>query len=173
MRGNPIYRLEHRSGEIAKCILGGLRSSSDVLKELRESISNGAIDRERNVTVTAELNGLPLGDVMTKVRKMPAAQNLPPGVRLVPSGDSEAFVELFLGFALAMLAGVVCVYVVLLLLFHSGSQPLVILAAVLAGVTMVILDFDRPGNGQIIVQPFSLNSVIEKMRVDLGAMQPD
>jgi multidrug efflux pump subunit AcrB len=75
-------------------------------------------------------NGLPLGDVMTKVRKMPAAQNLPPGVRLVPSGDSEAFVELFLGFALAMLAGVVCVYVVLLLLFHSGSQPLVILAAV-------------------------------------------
>jgi multidrug efflux pump subunit AcrB len=88
------------------------------------------LDRERNVTVTAELNGLPLGDVMTKVRKMPAAQNLPPGVRLVPSGDSEAFVELFLGFALAMLAGVVCVYVVLLLLFHSGSQPLVILAAV-------------------------------------------
>ncbi|MEY4357689.1 MAG: hypothetical protein RL469_1015 [Pseudomonadota bacterium] len=88
------------------------------------------LDRERNVTVTAELNGRPLGDVMSKVRKLPAATNLPPGVRLMPAGDSEAFFDLFIGFALAMLAGVVAVYVVLLLLFKSASQPLVILAAV-------------------------------------------
>ena len=88
------------------------------------------LDRERNVTVTAELNGQPLGDVMAKVRKLSAVKNLPPGVRLLPAGDSEAFFELFIGFALAMLAGVVCVYVVLLLLFKSASQPLVILAAV-------------------------------------------
>jgi multidrug efflux pump subunit AcrB len=87
-------------------------------------------DRERNVTVSAELNGLPLGDVLATVRKMPAMQNLPAGVNIVPAGDSEAFVELFVGFALALLAGVASVYVVLLLLFHSGTQPLVILAAV-------------------------------------------
>ena len=88
------------------------------------------IDRERNVTVTAELNGQPLGDVMSKVMKLPEVRNLPAGVRIVPAGDSEAFIELFVGFAVAMLAGVVAVYVVLLLLFHSATQPLVILAAV-------------------------------------------
>lgn len=88
------------------------------------------LNRERNVTVSAELNGQPLGDVMAKVMRMPELQNLPPGVRLVPAGDSESFVELFVGFALAMLAGVVSVYVVLLLLFHSATQPFVILAAV-------------------------------------------
>ena len=88
------------------------------------------IDRERNVTVSAELNGQPLGDVMSKVMALPEVRNLPSGVRIVPVGDSEAFVELFVGFAVAMLAGVVAVYVVLLLLFHSATLPLVILAAV-------------------------------------------
>ena len=88
------------------------------------------LNRERTVTVSAELNGLPLGDVMAKVRKMPAMQNLPAGVRILPAGDSEAFVELFVGFALALLAGIASVYLVLVLLFHSGTQPLVILAAV-------------------------------------------
>ena len=88
------------------------------------------LNRERTVTVSAELNGLPLGDVMTKVRGMSAYNDLPAGVRILPAGDSQAFVELFVGFILALLAGVLSVYLVLLLLFHSATQPLVILAAV-------------------------------------------
>jgi len=87
-------------------------------------------DRERNVSVSAELNGLPLGEVMATVRKMPAMQNLPVGIAILPAGDTQAFVELFVGFAVALLAGVASVYLVLLLLFHSSTQPLVILAAV-------------------------------------------
>jgi multidrug efflux pump subunit AcrB len=91
-------------------------------------------NRERNVTVTAELNGLPLGEVQAQVRRLDVMQKLPPGVRVLPSGDSEAFVELFVGFAFAMVTGVLCVYVVLLLLFNSVTQPITILSAVpLAG----------------------------------------
>jgi multidrug efflux pump subunit AcrB len=91
-------------------------------------------NRERNVTVTAELNGLPLGEVQAQVRRLDVMQKLPPGVRVLPAGDSEAFVELFVGFAFAMVTGVLCVYVVLLLLFNSVSQPITILSAVpLAG----------------------------------------
>ena len=88
------------------------------------------LDRERNVTVTAELNGLPLDSVMKQVKALDAMTMLPPGVRVLPTGDSEAFVELFTGFAFAMLFGIVSVYLVLLLLFHSASQPLTILSAV-------------------------------------------
>jgi len=87
-------------------------------------------DRERNVTVTAELNGQPLGDVMAKMRKLDLMKRLPPGIEVKPAGDSKAFRELFLGFALAMLTGISCVYLVLLLLFNSPTQPLTILAAV-------------------------------------------
>ena len=87
-------------------------------------------NRERNIKISAELNGLPLGDVMASLRKMPATTSLPAGVWIVPSGDTEAFGEMFLGFAIAMLTGIGCVYLVLMLLFGSAVQPLVILAAV-------------------------------------------
>lgn len=86
--------------------------------------------RQRNITFTAELNGLPLGDVMRDVEALPSLQRLPPGVKVLNTGDAEIFIELFVGFALAMAAGLFCVYAVLLLLFNSASHPLIILAAV-------------------------------------------
>ena len=49
---------------------------------------------------------------------------------LQPAGDSEIFEEMFAGFMMAMVAGLFCVYGVLLLLFNHASQPLTILVAV-------------------------------------------
>ena len=86
--------------------------------------------RQRNVTFTAELNGRPLGEVMSEVQKLPSVQQLPPGVGFLNTGDAEIFVELFVGFAIAMVAGLVCIYMVLLLLFNHAMQPLTILTAV-------------------------------------------
>ncbi|WP_290890960.1 efflux RND transporter permease subunit [Arenimonas sp.] len=86
--------------------------------------------RQRNITFTAELNGRPLGEVMAEVEQLPSLQRLPPGVQVQNTGDSEIFVELFVGFALAMAAGLFCVYAVLLLLFNHASHPLIILMAV-------------------------------------------
>jgi len=87
-------------------------------------------DRRRNVTITADLNGRPLGDVDAQVKALPALQQLPAGVTVQPAGDSEVFQELFLGFGIAMITGIVCVYGVLLLLFNHAGQPLTILIAV-------------------------------------------
>ena len=53
----------------------------------------------------------------------------------------------------------------------TSAADLEALEQQLQGQTRELSD-DRPGNGQIIVQPFSLNSVIEEIRVDLGARQP-
>ena len=86
--------------------------------------------RQRNVTFTAELNGRPLGEVMSEVEKLPSVQTLPAGVSFLNTGDAEVFVELFIGFALAMAAGLICIYMVLLLLFNHALQPLTILTAV-------------------------------------------
>jgi multidrug efflux pump subunit AcrB len=87
-------------------------------------------NRERNIRITTELNGQPLGRVMAQLDALPAIKNLPAGVRILNTGDAEALVEMFTGFGLAMLAGIASVYLVLLLLFRSTSMPLVILAAV-------------------------------------------
>lgn len=86
--------------------------------------------RQRNVTLTAELNGRPLGEVMEQVQQLPSVKQLPPGVSFLNTGDAEVFVELFVGFMLAMAAGLVCIYMVLLLLFNHALMPITILVAV-------------------------------------------
>lgn len=87
-------------------------------------------ERQRNVTFTAELNGRPLGEVMNEVNALPTVANPPPGLGFLNAGDAEIFVELFTGFMLAMVAGIACIYMVLLLLFNHPMQPVTILAAV-------------------------------------------
>ena len=87
-------------------------------------------DRRRNVTITVDLNGRPMGEVDKQIKALPSLQKLPAGVALQPAGDSEIFEEMFAGFMMAMVAGLFCVYGVLLLLFNHASQPLTILVAV-------------------------------------------
>ncbi|MFA6921956.1 MAG: efflux RND transporter permease subunit, partial [Gallionella sp.] len=87
------------------------------------------LDRSRNVTINIELNGQQLGDVFAKVNKLPSLSALPPGVKRAESGDAKRMQELFGSFGLAMLTGVMCVYVVLVLLFREFLQPVTILAA--------------------------------------------
>ncbi|WP_423457984.1 efflux RND transporter permease subunit [Ottowia sp. VDI28] len=86
-------------------------------------------DRARNVNMEIELSGQPLGDIAAKAKELPSVKNLPPGVRVVEVGDAEVMAELFLGFGLAMLTGVLCIYIVLVLLFHHVLHPVTILAA--------------------------------------------
>ncbi|HEY8539242.1 MAG TPA: efflux RND transporter permease subunit, partial [Steroidobacteraceae bacterium] len=86
-------------------------------------------DRSRNITIEADLNGQPLGDVLQKAYQLPSLRNLPAGVRLVPSGEAEFMIELFQGFAQAMIVGILCVYLLLVLLFREFLQPLTILSA--------------------------------------------
>ncbi|MGI9133858.1 MAG: efflux RND transporter permease subunit, partial [Rhodoferax sp.] len=70
-------------------------------------------DRSRNITFEIELSGQPLGDVTKAVQELPAIRALPAGVRVVEVGDAEVMGELFASFALAMLTGVLCIYIVL------------------------------------------------------------
>jgi multidrug efflux pump subunit AcrB len=87
------------------------------------------LDRSRNVTINVELNGQQLGDVFAAVNKLPSLNALPPSVKRAESGDAERMQELFGSFGMAMLTGVLCVYVVLVMLFKDFLQPLTILAA--------------------------------------------
>lgn len=86
-------------------------------------------DRQRNVNFEIELSGMPLGDVTQAVQKLPSLQSLPPGVKVVEVGDAEVMGELFASFGLAMTIGVLCIYIVLVLLFKGFLHPLTILAA--------------------------------------------
>ena len=85
-------------------------------------------DRQRRVTLGADLVGnTPLGEAVEAVRKLPAAQTLPPGVELRQFGDAEVMAEVFESFGKAMAAGLMMVFAVLVLLFSSFLQPVTIL----------------------------------------------
>ena len=86
-------------------------------------------DRSRNINFEIELSGLPLGDVAKAVHELPSLKQLPPGVKLIEVGDAEVMGELFASFGLAMLTGVLCIYIVLVLLFKDFLHPFTILAA--------------------------------------------
>ena len=91
-------------------------------------------DRRRNVNLEVELNGRPLGEVEQAALALPGLQKLPPGVRQTASGEAEDMAELAQGFAIAMLTGVLCIYVVLVLLFKDFVQPVTILVALVLSI---------------------------------------
>lgn len=125
------------------------RQDLDLIKRLRVAGSRGAVsletiasveldsgpaqidrfNRSRNINFSIELNDQPLGDVAAAVDQLPILKNLPPTVQRTNLGDAEVMGELFASFGLAMLTGVLCIYVVLVLLFKDFLQPITILIA--------------------------------------------
>jgi multidrug efflux pump subunit AcrB len=91
-------------------------------------------DRQRNINFEVELNQQPLGWVEQQAMALPSIQNLPPGVTQTTVGDAEAMNELFASFGLAMMTGVLCIYIVLVLLFKGFVQPVTILAALVLSI---------------------------------------
>jgi HAE1 family hydrophobic/amphiphilic exporter-1 len=87
------------------------------------------LNRERQLTVKAELNGVEMGQAQRAVNNLPIMKHLPSGVRPAAIGNQQAMAELFGGFALAIFAGVAMIFGVLVLLFRSFFKPTVILTA--------------------------------------------
>jgi HAE1 family hydrophobic/amphiphilic exporter-1 len=100
------------------------------------------LDRVRKATVEAELDGIPLGEATRMVADLPAMRRLPNGVRERTTGDAETMAELFRGFGAALGAGILLVYLVLVLLLGGILQPLAIMSALplaLGGALLTLL----------------------------------
>lgn len=87
------------------------------------------LDRSRNISIDIETQGRPTGEVLKQIETLPSLTQLPADVRRIESGDAEEMSDLFGSFGIAMAAGVLCVFAVLVLLFHDFMQPVTILAA--------------------------------------------
>jgi multidrug efflux pump subunit AcrB len=87
------------------------------------------LNRSRKVTLDVELGGRSLGEVNEEARALPALKALPASVQIAELGDAQEMKALFASFGVAMAIGVLCIYGVLVLLFHDFMQPVTILAA--------------------------------------------
>lgn len=87
------------------------------------------LNRSRNVVLDVELGSRQLGEVYAEAVALPGLRNLPAGVRQTELGDAKEMQALFASFGLAMAIGLLCIYMILVLLFHDFLQPITILGA--------------------------------------------
>jgi len=115
-------RLRGRDGLIPLGSIAQIRMSSGPVHIAR-------FDRKRFVSISADLSGTALGEVQNAVYALPSVRALPSDVRLLKQGDSETMAELASGFVIAMITGILCVYLLLVVLFKDFFQPISILSA--------------------------------------------
>lgn len=99
-------------------------------------------DRQPQVEINADLNGVSLGDALQNVYALPTVKNLPAGILLSETGDSEMLSEMIEAFSVSMLAGLMMVFITLILLFKKVLQPLTIMMALplsIAGALLALI----------------------------------
>src|SRR5882724_9625259 len=120
----------------------------------------------RRVFLDADMvPGVELGTANTKVHALPALKNLPPGVRLVETGNTEFMTELVDGFLLAIGAGILMVLAVLVLLFVRVFQPITILSALplsLGGAVLALLLTGVPFSLPVMIGILMLMGIVAK-----------
>ncbi|MDZ8135723.1 MAG: efflux RND transporter permease subunit [Nostoc sp. DedQUE04] len=104
-------------------------------------------DRARQVAVEANLQGLSLGEAVQTINKLPAIQNLPPGVVQQPSGSAKIMQDIFGRFGGALGLALMCIYAILVLLYNNFLHPLSIMAALpfcLGGALVALMVAQKP-----------------------------
>ncbi|TRZ99184.1 MAG: RND transporter [Deltaproteobacteria bacterium] len=95
------------------------------LSDTPSEINRQALTRE--VVLSANLDGLPLGEAMNKVKAIAVGMPMAPGYRVVFTGEGEDMVEAFGYMAEALLLAVIFVYLILAAQFESFIEPFAIM----------------------------------------------
>jgi hydrophobe/amphiphile efflux-1 (HAE1) family protein len=108
----------------------------------------------RRISLEADLNNSQLGTALDKVHALPIYKNMPTGVQIIEVGQAQYMQELFTSFVLALVAGIMMVFAVLVLLFARIFQPITILSALPLSIGGAVL-------GLVVTHsPFSLSAVL-------------
>jgi len=111
---------------------GELVPLRDVVRIERQKVPQiiNRVNRQRSVTIFANLAPGKSQNVALSTAESVARKILPAGYRVEFGGTSADFKQAFAGFALAILLGILAVYMVLASQFNSYRDPFIILAAV-------------------------------------------
>lgn len=123
-------------------------------------------NQSRRLMIDADLApGVAYGDAQAKIEGLSALKNLPEGVHKVDVGQGEFMIELFTNFALAVGAGVLMVFAVLVLLFARFFQPITILSALplaLAGAVLGLVLVGLPFSLPVVIGILMLMGIVGK-----------
>ena len=104
---------------------------SDVaqLAQDRGPASIDRYNRQRQISVNANLQGVPLGDVLAAARQKVEELHLKPGYQAVFGGSARTLAEASSNFTIAMILAVIFIYMVLASQFNSFVHPLTIMTS--------------------------------------------
>jgi multidrug efflux pump subunit AcrB len=123
-------------------------------------------NQSRRIFLEADLSpGVELGTAVKKIYALPTLKNLPQGVHLVETGDTEMMNELAQNFLLAIGAGVLMVFAVLVLLFVRVFQPITILSALplsLGGAVLALMLVNKPFSLPVVIGILMLMGIVAK-----------
>lgn len=177
--------LDNRQIYIRSRIAAHLRENIDTLSNLRVPGRDGLVplssvaeiteksgssqieryDRQRYITVTADRGGMPLSEALTAAMQLPSIKTMPSSVKVMQSGDAEIAAEFALGFGMAILVGLFCVFSVLVLLFKDFFQPITILSAIplsVGGAFMALLAMGSELNVPSMIGLVMLMGIVTK-----------
>ena len=131
----------------------------------------GRYDRQFRTTVSANLaDGALLGPASAEVQALQAQIEMPPGTSIQASGNAEIMADVFGAFGLAMGAGILLVYVVLVLLFQNFVTPVAILLSLPLAIGGAILALYLTGNSismAVVIGFLMLTGIVTKNSIML------
>jgi HAE1 family hydrophobic/amphiphilic exporter-1 len=104
---------------------------SDVA-QLKSDFGPASIDRynrQRQISVNANLQGVPLGEVLSNARDKVEELHLRPGYQAVFGGSARTLAEASSNFTIALVLAIIFIYMVLASQFNSFIHPLTIMTA--------------------------------------------
>jgi HAE1 family hydrophobic/amphiphilic exporter-1 len=126
---NTLLGTQIRLGDIAE-----VRQGFGPLEIKRES-------QQRYVTVSADINGISLGDATKMVGKALGSLTMPEGVSVEMAGQVSSQSESFGDLTLVLVIGVILVYMVMAAQFESLKNPFIIMLAVPFSLIGVVIAF--------------------------------
>jgi multidrug efflux pump subunit AcrB len=122
-------------------------------------------DRERSVTVGANVIRGDIGSATAAMFDLPEAKDPGAGVRLATSGSSEQMQDMFTSFGTALLWGVLLIYCVLVLLFRDFFHPWTIMTALplsIGGAFGALLVANQPLSLFVLIGLIMLMGIVTK-----------
>lgn len=92
-------------------------------------------NKKKYVTIEGDLNGIALSDAMREIRKIDIFKNPPKGIKIDFEGQLRNQRDAFSGLGLALVVGIVFIYIILVMLFESFIHPLTIMVSLPLSVT--------------------------------------
>jgi multidrug efflux pump subunit AcrB len=123
-------------------------------------------NQSRRVMIDADFTpGMTISQAQEQINKLPSIKNLPTGLRIINTGNGEIMEELFKNFLIAISAGVLMVFSVLVLLFARFFQPITILSALplsLGGALAALFLFGMPFSLPVVIGLLMLMGIVAK-----------